>query len=110
PPSGNEISNLQFQISFEAQSPDCTFLIEEIRGSGKSLKAVSSREFRGSLILVPQSWRKGFYLINEISLEEYLLGVLPSEMPHYWPVEALKAQAVIARNYAILRKDKIRAH
>jgi len=34
---------------------------------------------------------------------EYLLGVVPSEMPALWPMEALKAQAVAARSYALWR-------
>lgn len=39
--------------------------------------------------------------INELPIEEYLKGVLPSEMPASWPLEALKAQAVAARSYAV---------
>lgn len=39
-------------------------------------------------------------LINFLDLEEYLLGVVPSEMPASWHIEALKAQAVSARSYA----------
>lgn len=39
-------------------------------------------------------------LINELSIEEYLYGVLPSEMPESFGTEALKAQAVCARSYA----------
>ena len=38
--------------------------------------------------------------VNELSLEEYLYGVLPSEMPESFGAEALKAQAVCARSYA----------
>lgn len=41
--------------------------------------------------------------INEVSLEEYLYGVVGSEMPSSYPAEALKAQAVCARSYAICR-------
>ena len=41
------------------------------------------------------------YLINIISLEDYLKGVVPSEMPASYHSEALKAQAVCARSYAI---------
>lgn len=37
-------------------------------------------------------------LTGHISLEEYLRGVLPAEMPASWPIEALKAQAVAARS------------
>lgn len=39
-------------------------------------------------------------LINELSLEEYLYSVVPSEMPPSYGLEALKAQAVCARSYA----------
>ena len=38
--------------------------------------------------------------INILDLEEYLYGVVPSEMPSSWEKEALKAQAVAARNFA----------
>jgi len=39
--------------------------------------------------------------INVVGLEPYLDGVVPSEMPHSWASEALKAQAVAARSYAL---------
>lgn len=42
----------------------------------------------------------GFMVVNEVSLEEYLTRVVPSEMPAGYPAEALKAQAVCARTYA----------
>lgn len=43
---------------------------------------------------------EGIVLINEVLLEEYLYAVVPSEMPGYYPLEALKAQAISARTYA----------
>lgn len=43
---------------------------------------------------------QGMAIINELPLEEYLYAVVPSEMPAYYPKEALKAQAVCARTYA----------
>jgi len=42
-------------------------------------------------------------VINDLPMEEYLKGVLPSEMMAKWPLEALKAQAVAARTYAVFR-------
>lgn len=45
----------------------------------------------------------GINVINVISLEEYLYSVVPSEMPHHWPKEALKAQAVTARTEAMAK-------
>lgn len=42
-----------------------------------------------------------FNLINVIPLEEYLKGVVPNEMPVSFGLEALKAQAIVARNYTL---------
>jgi stage II sporulation protein D len=40
-------------------------------------------------------------VINRLSLEHYLYGVVPAEMPASWPAGALRAQAVVARSYAL---------
>lgn len=42
-----------------------------------------------------------FDLIGVVDLEEYLVGVLAGEVPVRWPLETLKAQAVVARSYAL---------
>ncbi len=42
-------------------------------------------------------------LVNNIDIEQYLYGVVPNEMSDSWPIEALKSQAVAARNYAVKR-------
>ncbi len=55
-------------------------------------------EYRGSLEIVRTE--NGLAVINELLLEEYLYGVVPSEMPASYPEESLKAQAVCARTYA----------
>lgn len=54
--------------------------------------------YRGCLELI--SFGNRVSVINLLDLEEYLLGVVPSEMPANWCLEALKAQAVAARSYA----------
>ncbi len=51
----------------------------------------------------------GLMTVNARPLESYLRGVVPSEMPASWPLEALKAQAVAARTYAWGRMFKDRA-
>ena len=48
----------------------------------------------------------GFRIINELGLEDYTRAVVGEEMSSKWPIEALKAQAVIARTYALYRKRK----
>ena len=40
-------------------------------------------------------------VINYVNIEEYLYGVVPSESPSSWHIEALKAQAIAARTYVI---------
>lgn len=46
-----------------------------------------------------------FDLIGVVPLEEYLVGVLAGEVPVRWPMETLKAQAVVARSYAQAVRD-----
>lgn len=55
--------------------------------------------YRGELEL--SAGDNGIRAINELSLEEYLYSVVPSEMPAEYSPEALKAQAVCARTYAV---------
>lgn len=45
--------------------------------------------------------RDGYFLINVVDLEEYVKGVVAGEAGIHWPEEALKAQAVLARTYAV---------
>jgi len=66
------------------------------------------KRYRGSL-LVRAGGDSTFTVINEVGLEEYIEGVLPVEMSPEWPFEALKAQAVVARTFALANLDKFRA-
>jgi SpoIID/LytB domain protein len=52
------------------------------------------------LELIPNP-KSGLDAVASLGLETYLAGVLPSEMPASWPMEALKAQAVAARSFAL---------
>ena len=57
--------------------------------------------YRGSLTVYEDE--NGFRMVNELPLEQYLCAVVPSEMPSSYPKEALKAQAVCARTYAVVQ-------
>ncbi|EMY76646.1 stage II sporulation protein [Leptospira weilii serovar Ranarum str. ICFT] len=59
-----------------------------------------SRKVRGTIHLIPQDQGSAL-VVNVLPLEEYLLAVVPSEVPYSWPMEALKAQAICARTYAV---------
>ena len=60
------------------------------------------RSYRGDLVLFVNP-RGDFNVINQVALDDYLRGVLPKEMgPELYPqLEALKAQAIAARTYAL---------
>ena len=60
------------------------------------------RRYRGSIQVDVDGGR--LRAINIVGLEQYLYGVVPSEMPFTWAPEALKAQAVAARSYALATK------
>ncbi|MGM9993579.1 MAG: SpoIID/LytB domain-containing protein [Candidatus Avigastranaerophilus sp.] len=55
--------------------------------------------YRGEFTIT--NWNNKLTLINNVSLEDYLKGVVPAEMPSRWNPEALKAQAIAARSYAV---------
>lgn len=73
-----------------------------------------------------QTWFKGFRyrggfryqrlegnaltVVNVVPLESYVKGVVPYEMSPSWPIEALKAQAVCARTYALSHLNKHRSY
>ncbi len=57
------------------------------------------REFAGTLRIAGDAARQ-VRIINELPLERYLRGVVPREMPASWPLESLRAQAIVARSYA----------
>lgn len=49
-------------------------------------------------------------VVNFVPLEDYVKGVVPYEMSPSWPLEALKAQAVCARNYVMVNQDKHKSY
>jgi stage II sporulation protein D len=71
-----------------------------VAGSGGSVRLGGSGSYRGVLEFRPGTFG-GVNAINAVSLEQYVAGVISRESPASWPLEALKAQAVAARTYAI---------
>ncbi len=66
-------------------------------------RACGTPAYRGTIEL--SRAQDGIAVINEVRLEEYLYGVVPSEMPSDYGTEALKVQAVCARTYARAHLD-----
>jgi stage II sporulation protein D len=65
--------------------------------SKNSFIEVNGYKFRGAIELFIKN--NLLYVINDVGLEEYLMSVVPGEIPANWEEEALKAQAVAARTY-----------
>jgi stage II sporulation protein D len=57
------------------------------------------RTYRGSMALI--KWGSSGRTINQVLVEDYVRGVVPAEMPTSWPANAVRAQAVAARSYAV---------
>ncbi|MDO8535740.1 MAG: SpoIID/LytB domain-containing protein [Candidatus Omnitrophota bacterium] len=73
-----------------------------------SLVYIDGRSFRGIVDIVKKDNMK-LAVINSVGLEEYLCGVLYNEVSHRWPIEAIKAQGIAARTFALYqaRQNKL---
>ncbi len=71
--------------------------LQIIPARGRHL-TLNGKGYRGVLVLHAEAQK--LIAVNRLPVERYLYGVLPREVPHDWPIEALKAQAVAARTYA----------
>ena len=99
----NSISGLEVTIDsntmtlrdFVVVSPTGLLGVKDLKR--KSLPAL----YHGAFEVVQNPDRSGFYLVNLVEIQEYLKGVVPNEMPIKFGLEALKAQAVAARNYVL---------
>lgn len=90
----------------------------KVDGEWKKMKAnkIVIKPEEGGFVSVKKKWYRGHFkiindgmgitVINDVPLEKYLQGVVPSEMPPSWEHEAHKAQAIAARSYAIANLGK----
>ena len=70
--------------------------------SSSSVVYVNNKPYRGIAELSMVD--RGVLVVNQLPLEEYLVGLINCEISSAWPIEAVKAQAIIARTYAMSRK------
>lgn len=75
-----------------------------IRPSGAGELALDGRRYRGALELRHKSG--GLTAVNIVPVDDYLRSVVPEEMPTDWPAEALKAQSVAARSFALKSRGR----
>lgn len=75
-----------------------------IRPSGAGELALDGRRYRGALKLRHKGG--GLTAVNVVPVDGYLLSVVPEEMPVDWPAEAIKAQSVAARSFALASRGR----
>lgn len=69
---------------------------------------MNGKSYRGMLELSVQNGK--LLVVNQLPLEQYLVGVINSEISSTWPMESIKTQAVIARTFAVAkRKERSKA-
>lgn len=64
---------------------------------------VRGMRYRGQMDIACHKQNNGLQVVNYIPLEDYIQGVVPNEVPASWPMEALKAQAIAARTFALYK-------
>ncbi len=62
------------------------------------------RKYRGNFDMI-RGEKGNLTVVNRLPVEDYIKGVLYHEISHRWPMEAIKAQAVAARTYALYQMD-----
>ena len=72
--------------------------------SDNGVLSVNGRTYRGKIEVIKE--QKGLLVVNELPLELYVAGLINQEISSKWPIEVVKAQAVIARTYAMYQKKK----
>ncbi|MBR0464733.1 MAG: SpoIID/LytB domain-containing protein [Clostridia bacterium] len=82
---------------------EASFVRHDEKGGLYIAQSSRGNVYQGSLKVRANG--SGLQAILTIDVETYLKGVVPYEMSDSWPMEALKAQAVAARTYALWRKD-----
>lgn len=83
-------------IKVETKSPDGKISLNSLKRSNET------PSYRGTLYITAVDG--GFNIVNEVGMEEYLYGVVSSEVPSTYGIESLKAMAVVARGYAYSMK------
>jgi len=73
-----------------------------VTSSGPSME-IKGRHFRGRVEVVRE---KGLDVVNEVDMEKYLAGLINFEISSAWSMEAVKAQAVVARTYAMYQMSQ----
>jgi stage II sporulation protein D len=74
-----------------------------MRPVGEGEVEVDGSHYKGTIRLITDN-NGTLTVVNELPIEDYVMGVLAGEIPGSWPIEALKAQAIAARTFAVYKQ------
>ena len=107
---GRKIGELNPMAALSAHSEGNKIVLEHLKGKeiivepqGNGYVWIGDRWYRGKTRLVISG--NSITAINHVDLEQYLYSVVGAEAVSSWPIEALKAQAVAARSYALYKRN-----
>ncbi|MCV3215217.1 SpoIID/LytB domain-containing protein [Plectonema radiosum NIES-515] len=113
--SGRTLGQLPSMSSYYAQAISGGVALDRWRSglfwiepTGKGFVYIGDRWYRGRTLVIPTD--KGLTAVNWVDIEEYLYSVIGGEMDANWPQEALQAQAIAARTYALYEREKQRSN
>ena len=110
----NSTSLVSERISIQSPTGQLTVLTVQVNGGGAKVApnggvsiagavgALTRWQVRGGLHV----WQRGrgLLVVNDVEIEDYVMGVVPGEVNAGWHSEVLKAQAVAARTYALYQR------
>ncbi len=109
--NGQVLGNLSSQGGFVAEAKSGKVVLDKwqshqlwIEPTNGGYVWIGDGWYRGTAVLIPHE--KGITAVNYVDMEQYLYSVLGAEMDGGWPQEALKAQAVAARSYALYKRER----
>ena len=106
-PTRVQVINEKGNPIFAYDSASDVYFLGQVNAEKIPLVNVAGTTYRGGITAKRLS-NSDMTIVNKLLLEEYLYGVVPAEMPALWPLEALKAQAVAARQFALTNFNKYR--
>lgn len=85
-----------------------TFIVVKSKKDDDHLIEINKKQYRGNMDIHITQGNNGLTIVNVLPVEQYLYGVIAKEISPDWHLEAVKAQAVAARTYALYNMNKHR--
>ena len=102
-PQGQELSVRMMRDRFLANEKEIKGERLVIQPESTGFVKVNGMPYRGFITLLK---KQGMTVVNNVPVEDYLYGVVPKEMPPSWSAEALRAQSIASRTFALKNRKR----